>query len=142
MNKYCNNDVYKSLFNLIYDNIGEKRKESNKLRQIEESLEKIIYDREKELPIVATSEQFNLSLLNIQNEIQRIIKENLKRDDEFGRNNSDVVLVERDEFVIASPRRKSKPIKTEEIIESINTFLRKLSDLTKPPDHSSKHIII
>ncbi len=138
MNKYCNNDVYKNLLNLIYDNIEEKKKENVKLRQIEESLEKIIFDREKELPSLATSEQFNLSLLRIQNEIQRIIKENLKRDDDFGRNNSDVVLVERDEFVIASPRRKSKPFRTEEIIESINTFLRRLSDLTKPADHSSK----
>ena len=140
MNKFCTNDVYKSLFNLIYDNIGERRKDNVKIRQVQASLEKILFD--KEVKIEADTSGFNNSLIAIQNEIQRIIKENLKvKDDELYRNNSDVVLVERDEFVIASPRkkiRKEEPA-TDEIIESINLQLKRLSDLTKPPEHSSNY---
>jgi hypothetical protein len=138
MNKFCNNDVYKSLFNLIYDNIGERRKDYNKIRQVQASLEKILFD--KELKIEADTSSFNNSLLTIQNEIQRIIKENLKvKDDELYRNNPDVVLVERDEFIIASPRKinKPEPSRTDDIIESIQLYLKRLGDLTKPPENSS-----
>jgi hypothetical protein len=127
-------EVYKKLFNLVYENYRFERRDNPKVKQVESCLESILF--EKEIKVEAPESQIN-TLFAIQNEIQRIINQNLKHNyEELNRNNSDVVLIERDEFIVASPRRKSRS-KTSDIIELINASLRKLADLTKPPEHSS-----
>jgi hypothetical protein len=137
MSHYCNNDMYRNLFNKIYDNYSTIEDNSLyiKINTIEQNLNKIF-----NMEIENNFFQFNQKLLQIQNDLEKILRENLKHKDfnnELTGNNSDLVFIEKDDII-----EIKKETNINDMFFSIFNQIKKIHEMTKPPEHSSKLILI
>jgi hypothetical protein len=176
---YVVNKVEKDL-NMMINKIYQPRIEQTLEKNDEENIKitpaetKIVADEIQELPqnkldlqpqvqiLTKQLENFNL----IQRELEEIIRENFKNrrdENELSRRNSEVVLIEKDEFIDCNKRipielieerenkikieLNSKDSNIDEIKELIDikfkkilTDVRKINEYTKLPENSSKFL--
>lgn len=184
MSSYNKHHIYKNIFNKLYSRfVLENEKISEKLFEGLETVDQnlnyllnFVYNgkveefpvkmsnlyKTKEIPPSASELDWNdqlIRLYNIQNDFKKILKENfkLKEADEFelNRNNSEAVLIDREELLdnckvspVINLKFNPENSKNQENIfqevsdqiNQINNLIKKLNEISKAPDHSSKKI--
>lgn len=184
MSSYNKHHIYKNIFNKLYSRfVLENEKISEKLFEGLETVDQnlnyllnFVYNgkveefpvkmsnlyKTKEIPPSVSELDWNdqlIRLYNIQNDFKKILKENfkLKEADEFelNRNNSEAVLIDREELLdnckvspVINLKFNPENSKNQENIfqefsdqiNQISNLIKKLNEISKAPDHSSKKI--